>query len=295
MVRRARVGQTKEEVLKYCRVAPIRIKIAVRRTTAVWGTMLKVSPLDTVGHLMLDAHRYAGMFQSYVELFRCISGTEPFWGLEDWRTIFQAGDTAIEFSLFNPRVLRVAFWFFFFCPQLLLAESGRSFVKPDGTLCLKVSEQETVACASVVVVFFRQWSRVRWCSSGGCQVGRMLVLSVTVLFCWCCSTTYACGVRDGSVQLRGTDSSHRSDAPSADAKRARHQNFVPRRVQHLRRPQPVERSGGGKGTKAGLQRRSATEGPWSRAGHRSSRRGRVWSVTEVTMPGEVLAPLSGHI
>ena len=82
----ARKGWTNEEVLKYWRVAPTRVEIAVRRTswlqamstalqehaqvtTAVRGTMLRESPLDSVGHLKPDAHRYARMFQGDLELF----------------------------------------------------------------------------------------------------------------------------------------------------------------------------------------------------------------------------------
>ena len=54
------------------------------------GTMLRESPLDSVGHLKPDAHRYAGMFQGYLQLFRCISGTEAFFlvGKGDWRAMF---------------------------------------------------------------------------------------------------------------------------------------------------------------------------------------------------------------
>ena len=54
------------------------------------------------------------------------------------------------------------------------------------------------------------------------------------------------------------------NAQTAAAKRARHQNFVRRRVRHRRRLKPAERSGGG--AVRGLQQRSATEGPWSRFG-----------------------------
>ena len=57
----------------------------------------------------------------------------------------------------------------------------------------------------------------------------------------------------------------RSDAQTAAAKRARHQNVVRRGVRHLHRLKPAEHGGGGKGTNAGLQRRR-TEGPWSRSG-----------------------------
>ena len=39
------------------------------------GTMLKESPLDSVGYLKPDAHRYAGMFHSDPDLFRGFSGT----------------------------------------------------------------------------------------------------------------------------------------------------------------------------------------------------------------------------
>ena len=65
--------------------------------------------------------------------------------------------------------------------------------------------------------------------------------------------------------LRGDGSSYGNDARTA-AKRARHQNFVRRRVRHLHRFKPAARSGGGKRTNAGPQRRSAPEGPWSRSG-----------------------------
>ena len=82
---------------------------------------------------------------------------------------------------------------------------------------------------------------------------------------------------------------------TATAKRARHQNFVRRRVRHLHRLKPAERSGGSKGTNAGPQRRSAIEGPWSRSGTTVHLE---WAglvpglITEGTKLGEVLAPLS---
>ena len=87
--------------------------------------------------------------------------------------------------------------------------------------------------------------------------------------------------------LRGIDSSHGSGAQTAAAKRARHQNLVRRRARHLHRLKPAERSGGGKGTNAGLQRRSAINGPWA---------GLVQGlITEGTNLGEVLAPLSDYM
>ena len=75
------------------RLALMRVENAVRRTawlqampkapqehvqvtTAVWSTMLNVSPLDSVGHWRPDAHRYARMFQGGHELFKGFSGTE---------------------------------------------------------------------------------------------------------------------------------------------------------------------------------------------------------------------------
>ena len=126
-------GLTNEEMLKYWRVAPMRVEIAVRRTswlqatskapqehaqvtTAVWSTMLRESPLDSVGHLTPDAHRYAGMLQGDLELFWGISGTEAFFDVwkGDSRKMFEVGGAAIEFSLLDP-------WRsgWFFCPQLL--------------------------------------------------------------------------------------------------------------------------------------------------------------------------------
>ena len=98
--------------------------------------------------------------------------------------------------------------------------------------------------------------------------------------------------------LRGIDSSHGSDAQTAAAKRTRHQNLVRRRVRHLHRLKPAERSGGGKGTTAGLQRRSATEGRGHGLGPPF-----IWAwaglvqglVTEGTKLGELLAPLSDHM
>ena len=41
-----------------------------------------------------------------------------------------------------------------------------------------VSEQESDAHASLVVFFPGWWSRVRWCSSGGCSFERMFVVSM---------------------------------------------------------------------------------------------------------------------
>ena len=38
-------------------------------TTAIWGTVMDVSPLDSNGHLRPDAHRCARMFRSDLELF----------------------------------------------------------------------------------------------------------------------------------------------------------------------------------------------------------------------------------
>ena len=72
--------------------------------------------------------------------------------------------------------------------------------------------------------------------------------------------------------LRGIDSSHKSDAHTAPAKRARHQNLVRRRVRHLHRLQPAERSDGGKRPKRKPTTTQATH--WD---HRSSGLGGVWS------------------
>ena len=78
--------------------------------------------------------------------------------------------------------------------------------------------------------------------------------------------------------LRGINSSHRSDSQTAAAKRARHQNLCGV-VFGTYIVQQAERSGRGKGLKAGLQRRSATGGPSVVTGWdlRLSGRGRVWS------------------
>ena len=79
--------------------------------TAVWGTMLNVSPLDNVGHSRPDAHRYTRMSQRDLELVKGNSGTETVFEVwkGDWREMFQAGETAVEFGLTDPRLLRVAF------------------------------------------------------------------------------------------------------------------------------------------------------------------------------------------
>ena len=153
---------TNKEVLKYRRVAPMRVEIAVRRTawlqvvshapqehaqvtTAVSGTMLDDSPMDSVGHLRPDARHYARMFQRDLELFKGISlAGRLLLRQGDWRAKCEAGDTAVEFSLIDPRLLRVAFWSLFL-PTVVAqlkrasADFGRSFVceltKRDRNLC----------------------------------------------------------------------------------------------------------------------------------------------------------------
>ena len=53
-------------------VASVEVEGAPRtcagHTTAVWSTMLRESPLDSVGHMKPDAHRYARMFHGDMEL-----------------------------------------------------------------------------------------------------------------------------------------------------------------------------------------------------------------------------------
>ena len=95
----ARKGRTNKEVLKFWRVALMNVEIAVRRTawlqamlkslqehaqvtTAVWGTMLTASPLDSVGRSRLGAHRYARMFHGGLQLYKGISGKVTFLRLE---------------------------------------------------------------------------------------------------------------------------------------------------------------------------------------------------------------------
>ena len=48
--------------------------------TAVWARCYGNCRWDSVGHLKPDAHRYARAKQGDLELFRCISGTETFFG-----------------------------------------------------------------------------------------------------------------------------------------------------------------------------------------------------------------------
>ena len=100
----ARRSWTNEEVLRYWQVALMRVEIAVRRTswlqamskdpqehsqvtTAIWGTMMDVPPLDSNGHLRPEAHRHARMFPSDVGLFQVISAAETFFVVwrGDWR------------------------------------------------------------------------------------------------------------------------------------------------------------------------------------------------------------------
>ena len=56
----------------------------------------------------------------------------------DWRATFEAGDTALEFSLSDPRLLRVAFWLGF-CPTVAAEWKRASCVcqltTRDGHLC----------------------------------------------------------------------------------------------------------------------------------------------------------------
>ena len=67
-------------------------------TTAVWGTMLLKSPLDSVGHLKLIRWNVQGdLEETFFEVWK-----------GDRRAMFEAGDTTIEFSLLDPRLLRVA-------------------------------------------------------------------------------------------------------------------------------------------------------------------------------------------
>ena len=66
------------------------------------------------------------------------------------------------------------------------------------------------------------------------------------------------------LSARHRQSSHRNDAKTVSAKRPRHQSTARRRVRHLHRAKPVERSLR-KSLNSGLQRSSATEGsrPWA--------------------------------
>ena len=98
-----------------------------------------------------------------------------------------------------------------------------------------------------------------------------------------------------STSAKETKTSHTSrQAPALEAvarvqkKRAGHQNLVRRRVRHHHRLKPAERSGCGKGTNPGLQRRS-TPLIWAWVGLGQG------LITEGTKLGVVLAPVSDHM
>ena len=90
-------------------------------------------------------------------MIRCISGTETFFGVwkGDGRATFEAGDTAVEFSVLDPRE---PFWLG--CLSTVAAElkrasaeTGRSFVcqltTRDGNLCGKQFPRQEKRCVRI--------------------------------------------------------------------------------------------------------------------------------------------------
>ena len=69
-----------------------------------------VSPLDSVDHLKPNAQCCARMFQRDLELLRVSRARRLFFEVwhGDWKEMFEAVETATEFCLIDPRLLRVA-------------------------------------------------------------------------------------------------------------------------------------------------------------------------------------------
>ena len=75
------------------------------------------------------------MIQGDLDLSRGISGTETFFEVWKgyWRAMFEAGGTATEFSLLDPRLLRVAFWLGFL--PTVAAEQKRASAETGSCVC----------------------------------------------------------------------------------------------------------------------------------------------------------------